>query len=748
MKFSIIVVAYNIENFIEQALLSCVFKGRDDYEVIVVENKSTDNSLKYARRVANAHPGIFRIIENAQNSGLGAGRNIGLAAAQGDYILFLDGDDWYAPTILDRLTLLIETYSSDVFVFNHARAFDDGRVVRNKLSKILHEGPRDTPIARADIMRNFGVAWNKAYKRSFIERNSLKFGDRFYEDIDWNFEVLLLAETFFAIPEVLVYYRQRTGSITRSTDIRHFDILAQYYLVIDLLKRDPDFVPNYGLKIYRYAFDQCLSVLKSERLPHGSHAEYLRQFADLADSFRATIGRHHLNHTERLVSRRDIRWFRRGLTLFAYYDRTAKHLNLWKERAAKLKKLIEKKWRQREKARERKFYKELRDRVPLDEKLVLLESYWGQKIDCNPYALALELEKKGYDCLWAVHEDAKVPPGYSPRTVVKYSKEYLRALATAKYLISNANFPDDWEKREGQVHVHTFHGTPLKLMGLDIIKTNPKEMDWKKYAKRSMRWDYALSSNEYSTRVWRQNAPYHYRILETGYPRNDILFRSDPDLLLSIRSQIGIPDGKKVALYAPTFRDIEKSQTKILDESTTFDATAVQQALGDDWVLLVRGHYFVNGETSGSNPSVIDASKHVVTNEVCLVSDLLITDYSSIMFDYACLSRPIVLYLYDFDDYASSRGMYFDIREDAPGYVAFTFEALLDGLRSQVFSAENQGRLAAFSRRFCSFDDGGATARVVAEVFEKNIDTSDAIEKSCELGRIEQLAPALSRVNE
>jgi CDP-glycerol glycerophosphotransferase (TagB/SpsB family) len=355
----------------------------------------------------------------------------------------------------------------------------------------------------------------------------------------------------------------------------------------------------------------------------------------------------------------------------------------------------------------------------MGERRVLFESYWGKRMDCNPYALFKELSAiGGYECIWVLHDTAEDRSDFPYERVEPGSLRYLFALATSKYLISNANFPTEYDKRPGSVHLQTKHGTPLKVMGLDIRPVRPKEMDWSSFAARCQRWDYVISSNEYSSAVWRRGFPYNYKILETGYPRNDILFNATSDTIAGIRSKLGIAQGMKVALYAPTFRDRDRDAKEQVDFSDALDPKRVLEALGPDYVLLLRAHYLMEATGLQQDPRILDVSTYVDANEVCLISDLLITDYSSIMFDYANLGRPIVLFLHDYDDYMSGRGTYFDIRERAPGPVATTEDALCRALHHRAWeSPYNVERLRKFRAEFCSFDDGKASARVLREVF-------------------------------
>ncbi len=347
----------------------------------------------------------------------------------------------------------------------------------------------------------------------------------------------------------------------------------------------------------------------------------------------------------------------------------------------------------------------------------MLDSYWGAKADCNPLAIARALDKiGGYDLVWILKKGAYVPSDLPGRIVERGSPEMFQEAADAKYFVSNVNFPGEIIKRPGSVHLQTFHGTPLKMMGVDIRPRNPKEMNWDLFVERSLRWDYAISSNPHSSYAWRRSHPFHYKLLEIGYPRNDIFFNATAADRDRIRLQLGIPPGKKVALYAPTMRDDLKGR-KLAISHDIFDADEVAAALGDDYVLLVRAHYFLRN-TDGAASRAIDVSAYPNSNEIALISDLLITDYSSLMFDFACLRRPIVLYQYDYQDYLDRRGVYFEIRDIPPGPIVETREALQEVLASRGFeSPESLRQIQAFADRFAPWDDGKATQRVLEQVF-------------------------------
>ncbi|MYR87077.1 CDP-glycerol--poly(glycerophosphate) glycerophosphotransferase, partial [Streptomyces sp. SID685] len=358
---------------------------------------------------------------------------------------------------------------------------------------------------------------------------------------------------------------------------------------------------------------------------------------------------------------------------------------------------------------------------PVDADLAVFAAYWERGVACNPAAIAAKLAELAPHIhpVWVVSKDntALLPPGTDH--VVPGTRRYWEVLATAKYLVNNVNFPNAVVKRPDAIHLQTHHGTPLKRMGLDQIEhpAAAKGLDFDALLARIDRWDYSVSANSHSTRMWERAYPARYTSLDHGYPRNDVFYTSGADAVRAARARLGIAPGKTAVLYAPTHRDYEAGFTPRLDLAELADR------LGEDTVLLVRAHYFYGGATSpltGLRRSgrLIDVSSYDPVEELCLAADALVTDYSSIMFDYANLDRPIVVYADDWETYRTTRGVYFDLMTDHPGQVARTQEELTEIFRSGAWRDETAAKArTAFRRRFCEYDDGRAAERVVRRVF-------------------------------
>jgi CDP-glycerol glycerophosphotransferase len=349
--------------------------------------------------------------------------------------------------------------------------------------------------------------------------------------------------------------------------------------------------------------------------------------------------------------------------------------------------------------------------LPIDPNLAVYAAYWYRGVSCNPAAIYTEAQRLAPQVhgVWVVRAQSadSIPPGVPH--VVEGSRAYYRLLARAKYLINNVNFPDFIRKRPGQVHVQTHHGTPIKTMGLDE-KNYPagERNNYRALLRRSDRWDFSVSANAFSTQVWERAYPSSYESLETGYPRNDRLARADEAQVAAARTALGIGPDETVVLYMPTFRPEPMSLP-------AFDPAALAAVLGPRSRILVRGHYLTDDRFAPSE-QVHDVFSHPVVEDLYLAADMLISDYSSAIFDYAVLDRPILLYVPDWAEYRAQRGAVLDIVANAPGPVTHTFGELESLLRDGR-QTEGADLRQAFRERFCAWEDGHAAERVVRRVF-------------------------------
>jgi CDP-glycerol glycerophosphotransferase len=353
----------------------------------------------------------------------------------------------------------------------------------------------------------------------------------------------------------------------------------------------------------------------------------------------------------------------------------------------------------------------------VDRSLALYAAYWFRGVTCNPAAIAGKATELAphVRAVWVVGRGrvASLPPGTDH--VVAGSLAYFRAAARARYLINNQNWPDRLRKRPGTTHVMTHHGTPLKMMGLDQIghPVGVRDPDFPAQMRRADRWDFSVTANAHTTIAWERAYPCWHETLETGYPRNDRLATATAADGAAVRAGLGIRPVEQVVLYAPTYREWLPAERAVLD------VERFAEALGPDTVLLVRAHYFqVSAAAAAPIGRIIDVSTYPVVEDLYLAADVMITDYSSAMFDYAVLDRPVVIFAPDWPVYREFPGVYFDLLSEPPGAVATTYDELVEILRSGGYAGERAtAARAAFRARFCYLDDGGAAERIVRRVF-------------------------------
>jgi CDP-glycerol glycerophosphotransferase len=298
-------------------------------------------------------------------------------------------------------------------------------------------------------------------------------------------------------------------------------------------------------------------------------------------------------------------------------------------------------------------------------------------------------------------------------------------LATARYVVANDAMQTYYEKRAASRYLQTWHGTPLKRIGFDIENIKFGNSDYlENFAIEVTKWDQLISPNSYSTEIFRRAFRYDGEVLETGYPRNDIFYTPDvADRALAVRKKLGLSPDQRVLLWAPTWRDDQRDRRGRYELPLPFDLATWDYILGGDDVLLFRGHQLVQ-HTVGSKLSGLRAVRNVTTypdiQDLYLVADVLITDYSSVMFDFANTRRPMIFYAWDLEIYRDNlRGFYFDFETEAPGRLVTDLDGLHDAIAGASDDPGAQARYDAFVQRFCSLEDGHAAERVVNALFDR-----------------------------
>lgn len=338
---------------------------------------------------------------------------------------------------------------------------------------------------------------------------------------------------------------------------------------------------------------------------------------------------------------------------------------------------------------------------------------------------------KVYSCYYFFENPDKVDIPGNAKKIKRTRFRYYYLMAIAKIWVFDCRVPSQIIKRKETTYIQTWHGTPLKKLALDMdnvfmagsqsIKTYKEN-----FYKNTRRWDYLISQNPYSTEIFRRCFAFKKQILEIGYPRNDILFKNNTkDYILSVKKILDIPLNKKVILYAPTWRDneyYEKGKYKFI---VKIDFNQLRRELEDEYIFIVKYHYLVNDQVDWERYKgfIYNFDNSYDIADLYLISDAMITDYSSVMFDYSILKRPIFFYAYDLDDYKENlRGFYFDFIGEVPGPISKTTSELIHDIKNYNIK-DYEEKFVKFIENYNLLDDGTASWKVVMlinKLMEKN----------------------------
>lgn len=382
--------------------------------------------------------------------------------------------------------------------------------------------------------------------------------------------------------------------------------------------------------------------------------------------------------------------------------------------------------------RRKHYYKKMYRTLNVDDKLVIFEAFLGKQYACSPKAIYEAMIKderfNDYVFVWVFRNPAVRRMEFKDKrtVIVKYNtRRYFRYYARAKYWITNWRLSEAIIKKENQIFIQTWHGTPLKKIGIDLEIEGNATTSQKKghamYLNDAKKYDYFISPSAFCTKVFASafglnTLNKEHILIETGYPRNDFLFRFTNEDIAEIKNELHLPTDKKIILYAPTWRDNQHE----LGVGYTFDMTkyikSFLDTVSDDFIVIMRLHYLVANQLDISEykGKVFDYSRLDDINRLYVISDILITDYSSVFFDYANLLRPILFYMYDLEEYQSSvRDFYINL-DELPGPILKDEKELLEAIENiEAITKNYREKYKLFNDKYNYLDDKDAGKRVL-----------------------------------
>lgn len=343
--------------------------------------------------------------------------------------------------------------------------------------------------------------------------------------------------------------------------------------------------------------------------------------------------------------------------------------------------------------------------VKTDPKIILFNSFGGRKYDDSPRAIFEKMiEDRRFDkytFVWALDTPENFDIPKRAKVVKDYTLKFFIYALKAKVWITNSSMEHGLcFKKKSTIYINTWHGSAIKHLGKDIKKEG-SSFKGKSTSKKTAFY----TQSEFDEYVFKRAFDIDESIFKRfGLPRNDELVNFNEENVYKIRQELNIPNGKKVVLYAPTFREYSKNATNQITQEMHIDLKRWDKEMGDRYILLVRAHYEVAKTLDfTTHNSVIDVSNYPHLNDLMIISDILISDYSSIYFDYSILHRPMLCYAYDIDEYTKKRGMYIDIQRELPCTLSRSNDELFDEINKAFKQYEKMcEKTIAFQKKYVS----------------------------------------------
>ncbi len=728
-KVSVIVPVYGVEEWLERCLDSLVNQTLEDIEIIVVNDGSPDNSQAIIDRYVKMYPDKVRGFVK-ENGGLSDARNFGMPYATGEYVAFVDSDDYVDVTMYEKLYNEAKAKDAEIVVCGYFKVDEKEKTMLSAQMGNMEFYDFD-PKERKEILEiNAPYAWNKLVKRDLLERTKIQFPKGYlFEDICTMYPLLASANKVSKVNEELYYYIvEREGSITAQFDASKTKILQSIELLNERMEelglmeefRDEIVVINLRHIYFRFVeFDKYKDRKEQVKFVNKAFKILKKHFPDWRKNSgnytRFTLPERRVK--KRWLYKRKWYWLFIAIIPFSWVKKISEYDEYHFVRSNALLK---------------RYYVGQLDKTKVSKNKVLIESFHGKNISDSPYSMMLELLKKKKYKIYVASDELCLEKNkefvkknkLKVKVVVIRSKKYYKLLATAKYLVNNVSFPKCLIVRDEQTYINTWHGTPLKTLGKNMKKGIESMSNIQHNFLQS---DYLLFPNRYTKDCMMEdynlNQLYTNKTIVSGYPRNCIF--CDTEKGIETKKQLGLED-KEVFIYMPTWRGKNSygamKTTAIREILEQFD-----ESLSDNQCMFVNLHPNVGEDIDYSQFKHIDSfPADVAKYEFINCSDALITDYSSIFFDYSITKKPIVLFMYDYDDYMEDRGMYIDVKS-LPFKQIYNIEEMCDSFKDSKILSYRYDDAKEYFDKYTSYDSIDATEKLVDYVFE-NKDTGLEVE--------------------
>ncbi len=724
MKISVIVAYHGEENYLRDCLDSLADQSYHDMEVILVCDGCEEPDVSKYRNLD------ISIQKNQDATGVAAARNVGIECAKGDMICFVDADDYVDGDLFENLVknmaedgvtygeLKPTWYSRKVFLDNGEELDEQN----GNGEKDEFEGDRNNPyeflVKRASGIQSITVL-GMLISRKMIEDNNIRFCEeyKYYSDLPFLMKALACSKTTKYCGEGHYIKRKHNDPINlpsllqmKDEDRKMLESVEAYHTAKQIMKEYPDceevFLDYKFLR--RMVTGFAPYMVENPKSKAKKLMESLQKvWGDIGSEAYDMLN----GHGKAIVKRME------AGAIEGVIKKTKNH-----GRIQTLKRICTSRAKMK-----RYLYEKVFSKMPMLEDTMVFESFFGKSYSDSPKYIFEYLNENypgKYKYVW-VNAGKKLQLPYPAKQMKRFSFKYFYYMARCKYHVFNGRQPDYFIKRKGNVFLETWHGTPLKKLVFDMDDvTTASPLYKQQFYTQTRSWDYLVAPNQFSEDIFRHAFMYDGTMLETGYPRNDILYSKDKESKMTeIKKELGIPADKKVILYAPTWRDDEFYGHAQYKFTLKMDLAKMKEELGDEYVVILRTHYFIADflDLSDYQGFAYNLSKYDDIARLYLISDILITDYSSVFFDYANLRRPMLFFTYDLEKYRSVlRGFYMDVEEELPGPMLFDTEQIIEAVKNiHEIEEKYQKKYDVFCDKYCAWEDGHAAEKVVKAVFER-----------------------------
>ncbi|MEB8104359.1 bifunctional glycosyltransferase/CDP-glycerol:glycerophosphate glycerophosphotransferase [Mammaliicoccus sciuri] len=715
-KLSIIITYYNNEEHILDCIESMKKQRNQNFDLIIVDDGSTDSSANLIKEATRDYDKNITYIKLEENAGHAHARNKALEKVNTQYLMFLDADDQLA-------SYAVECYLSKVNGLDgliapiHKFAVNKPQYVDKDKIRIEYLTQQSNP--NSFLRKN--TACNILFKTAIIKAHKIRFNEnlKIYTDASFILDYINYVERFVRLFDFPFYYRGEVYDPFNGNTLSDQDFILTF----------EDYVNSYIDSVKRTNNKKVLNFL--------TYKMKLEIKNGFDPSLRDIELRYNMLEKPLVKIVKTIKWDLlkdakllynlEMLFLSMNAVENAKYVNNLRSVSRHVKNIV-----QNNKMKNRSKYQLLDKKESVDSNTIVFESFGGKNYSDSPKYI-YEYMQKNYpklNYIWVFNNPDKNVITGNAEKVKKGSKEYYDAYSKAKFWVSNARLPLYLNKKENQIYIQTWHGTPLKRLANDmkvVRMPGTTTANYKKnfYAETS-RWDYLVSPNRYSSNIfktafWMDEE----RTWEIGYPRNDVLVNrsDDQEYINQIKKDLNLPEGKKVIMYAPTWRDDEfvKKGQYLFDLKINLEN--LQKELGENYVILLRMHYLIANalDLNGYEDFAIDVSNYSDISELYLISDALITDYSSVMFDFGILKRPQYFFAYDIEKYDKGlRGFYMDYMNDLPGEIITDEFKLAEELKNiDEHKEKYKDKIEKFYDKFCSLEKGQSSKFIGDYIHEK-----------------------------